>query len=148
MRLSWNSLKVSIAGAMLSHLVQKDKIWDHGSMAEQARIIFFMVQKARTNGNIELLRKQCTAAGFEHLIIEQENQKKILMKEPSIKEIAVVEVHPGKNNKPDMFAALISGCTKDVMGSNTKEFAAQCSFVRQGEWWLLDEMRVKAFFKN
>jgi hypothetical protein len=29
-KLSWKSLKVSIAGAKLSHLVQEEQIWDHG----------------------------------------------------------------------------------------------------------------------
>jgi hypothetical protein len=28
MKISWTGFKVSIAGAKLSHLVQKDKIWD------------------------------------------------------------------------------------------------------------------------
>ena len=42
--------EISITGAKLSHLVQKDKIWDHGSMAEQTKIIFYIVQKALING--------------------------------------------------------------------------------------------------
>jgi predicted lipid-binding transport protein (Tim44 family) len=67
MKLSWNSLKISIAGAKLSHLVQKDKIWDHGSMAEQARIVFYLVQKTMINGNMDSLKKYLTASCFENL---------------------------------------------------------------------------------
>jgi hypothetical protein len=42
MKLSWYGLKISIAGAKLSHLVQKDKIWDHGSMTEQVKTTFYL----------------------------------------------------------------------------------------------------------
>src|SRR5687767_118065 len=102
MKISWTSLKISIAGAKLSHLVQKDRIWDHGSMAEQARIIFHLVQKARNSGSIDSLKKHCTISCFEKLkagMNEEEKQKEVFVKNPIIKELAVIDVHPGKNNK-------------------------------------------------
>ena len=40
MKLSWYGLRISIADAKLSHLVQKNKIWDHGIMIEQMKMIF------------------------------------------------------------------------------------------------------------
>lgn len=147
MKLSWTSLKISIAGAKLSHLVQKDRIWDHGSMAEQARIIFYLVQKAKANGNIESLKKQCTISCFEKLKIEMDDEKhtRSLLKNPMIKELAVIDVYPGKNNRPDMFNALIKGISKDETTGNghSNEFSTQWSFVRQGEWWLLDDIPSK-----
>ena len=136
MKLSWTSIKISIAGAKLGHLVLKDKIWDRGSMAEQARIIFYLVYKARASGNIESLRKQCTVSCFDKLRNEIEESKRSTFLNPVIKEIAVTDVQPGKNNRPDMFCALIKGVLKDE-----DEFKAQCSFVRQGEWWLLDTLK-------
>jgi hypothetical protein len=141
MKLSWTSLKISIAGAKLSHLVQRDRIWDHGSMAEQARIIFYLVQKAKTNENIESLRKQCSVSCFEKLkteIEEVDNLNSSLTKNSVIKEIAIIEVQPGKNNKPDMFCALIRGISKDVP---LEKFVTHWCFVRQGDWWLLDEIK-------
>ena len=145
-------MKISIAGGKLSHLVQKDKIWDHGSMTEQARIIFYLIQKARTNGNIESLKKYCTISCFERLKAELENEKRYadeLLKDPMIKELAVMEVYPGKNNVPDIFIALIKGVSKNEMtGDDTNEFTAQWSFVRQGDWWLLDDMKTKKSFLN
>lgn len=142
MKLSWTSLKISIAGAKLSHLVQKDRIWDHGSMTEQARIIFYLVQKAKENGNIESLKKQCSASCFEKLKTEMkavEEQKGSLITNPVIKEIAIIEAHSGKKNRSDMFCALIRGSSKDVP---SKKFSAQWSFVRQGDWWVLDQIRT------
>jgi hypothetical protein len=142
MKLSWTSIKISIAGAKLSHLVQKDKIWDHGSMAEQARIIFYLVQKAKASGNLESLKKQCSISCFEKLKNETDkgnDQKSPVIVNPVIKEIAIVDVLPGKNNKPDMFSALVKGVLKD---DSSGEFKAQCSFVRQGEWWLLDDVKI------
>ena len=145
MKLSWTSLKISIAGAKLSHLVQKDKIWDHGSMAEQARIIFYLVHKARRSGDIESLKKQCSVAYFEKLKDEMKtmNEDEVI-KEPMIKELAVLEVKPGKNNKPDMFTAIIKNEWKEESKSNNEpnQFFAYWSFVRQGEWWLLDNIKA------
>ena len=138
MKLSWTSLKISIAGAKLSHLVLKDKIWDHGSMAEQARIIFYLVHKAKESGSIESLKKQCTISCFEKIKNElKRSDKNSLIIKPVIKELAIVEVQAGKNNKPDNFCALITGVVKD----GSEEFKAECTFIRQGEWWLLDDMR-------
>src|SRR6186713_2586389 len=99
MKLSWTSLKISIAGAKLSHLVQKDKIWDHGSMAEQARIIFYLVQKARASENLFSLKKYCSISCYEKLLVTAEKEKKkghTKINDPVIKELAIVEVHPGK----------------------------------------------------
>lgn len=146
MKISLDNIRISIAGAKLSHLVQKDKIWDHGSMAEQARIIFYLVQKARGNGNIESLKKQCTISCFEKLkmrMTEKDWQEETRLINPAIKELAVMDVFPGKKNKPDMFTALIKGVMNNESESNDQqnEFSAKCSFVRQGEWWLLDDIR-------
>jgi hypothetical protein len=146
MKLSWTSLKISVAGAKLSHLVQKDKIWDYGSMTEQARIIFYLVQKAKATGNLESLKKQCTISCFEKIKAEKDNEKQIgtLLKNPVIKELAVIDVQPGKNIRPDVFSVLIKGVSKDETTGNDheNEFSAKCSFVRLGEWWLLNEIKT------
>ena len=151
MKISWTSLKISIAGAKLSHLVQKDKIWDHGSMAEQARIIFLLVQKAKSKGDIESLKKSSTISCFEKIktgMNEEGRHQETLIKNPIIKEIAVTEVHPGKNNKPDMFTALIKGVSKDTTEHNVygSEFSATYSFSRQGDWWLLDGVKTRLHY--
>ena len=148
MKLSWTSLKISIAGAKLSHLVQKDKIWDYGSMAEQARIIFYLVQKAKATGNIESLKKQCSVSCFEKLEIETrygEDPKSPLLANPVIKEIAIIEVQPGKKNKPDLFCALIRGCSRD---GPSEKFTTHWCFIRQGDWWLLDQIKTKKSILN
>lgn len=138
MKLSWTSLKISIAGAKLSHLVQKDRIWDHGSMAEQARIIFYLVYKIKSNGNLELLRKQCTMACYEKIKAELESgeQKDVMILSPVIEELAIIDVKQGKNNKPDMFSALIKG----VLNEKLDEFKTEWLFMREGNWWVLHEI--------
>ena len=146
MKFSWTSLKISIAGGKLSHLVQKDKIWDHGSMTEQARIIFYLVQKAKTSGNLESLKKYCTLSCFEDLKTEMIEGESTL-KDPMIKELAVMEVNPAKNNRPDMFTALINGVSKNEY-DDVDEFSGQWSFIRQGDWWLLGNMKTKNLIKK
>jgi hypothetical protein len=67
MKLSWNSLKISIAGAKLTHLVKKDQAWDHGSMIEQVKIIFQLLQKVKSKGESQLIKKYMTISGYERL---------------------------------------------------------------------------------
>jgi hypothetical protein len=83
-KLSWTRLKISIAGARLTHLVQKDKIWDHGSMIEQAKTIFFKLKRVKGVGNIEDARKYLSADCFHKLKKElddlEKNKKKWVIK--------------------------------------------------------------------
>ena len=151
MKLSLTSIKISIAGAKLSHLVQKDKIWDHGSMTEQARILFYLVQKARSTRNLESLRKHVTDSCYKELekTIEAEEIKSAdkLKENPVITELAVLSVSPGKKNKPDMFSASIKGYVRrgesGVFDSNEHydQFSFHWSFVRQGDWWMLNDIK-------
>ncbi len=111
-------------------------------MAEQARIIFYLVYKAKATGNIESLKKQCTISCFEKIKNEMNdgNGTHFFFKHPIIKELAVIDVEPGKYNKPDMFTALIKGITRnELVNDDENKFSAKCFFVRQGDWWLLDD---------
>lgn len=148
MKISWTSLKISIAGARLSHLVQKDKIWDHGSMAEHARIIFYLLFKSIAGGNMESLKRQCSFSCFEKIVagIASGKIRRTTIITPIIKELAIVDVQPGKNNKPDMFCSLIKYHVKETINGietidQSKEFVAKWSFIRQGDWWMLDEIK-------
>ena len=148
MKFSLESIKISIAGAKLSHLVQKDRIWDHGSMTEQARIIFYLVHKSKRNGNTESLKKCVTSSYLEKLEKEMYTTQNLFWQseDPMITELAVIEVSPGKIDKPDMFTAIIKGHSKVKEASrgrsdDTGKFSMQWCFVRQGEWWMLDGIR-------
>ena len=157
MWLSLTSLKISLSGARLSHLVQKDKAWDHGSMVEQVKSIFCQMQKALTRNNPELIRKYLTLAGYKRLTA----QPNIVignewMMNTNLLEVNIVGVHPGNNNKPDQFSALLK--TKSSVDENewtdgyTKKksklhFEGHWRLVRQGEWWLLDDIFCKKYLQ-
>jgi predicted lipid-binding transport protein (Tim44 family) len=157
MKISWNSLKVSIAGAKLSHLVQKDKIWDHGSMTEQVKTIFFQIQKAKSRGDAEPQKKYLTAACYEKLKKQIEGLgvagKMRSIKNSRIKRIAIIDVMPATDKHTDFFTALVKGYeVHDMEDWNTlapsvkhddliNEFSERWAFIRQGDWWLLDEMK-------
>ena len=146
----WKTINISITGARLSHLVQKDKVWDHGSMVEQARIIFYLVQKAKANGNIASLKKQCSVGCFEKLKSEIENadsQKSSLPRNLFIIELAFALESHLIHNRPDKFTALIKGYNrktgdeKDENADRSDKLYVEWSFVRQGDWWMLDEIK-------
>jgi hypothetical protein len=148
MKFFLESIRISIAGARLSHLVQKDRIWDHGSMTEQARIIFCLVHKSKSNGNIESLKKCVTNSYFEKLVTEMNKAQNIFWQseEPMITELAVIEVSLRKIHRPEMFVAVIKGHSKTKAISPGKvdqpaKFSMHWRFVRQGEWWMLDGIR-------
>lgn len=159
MKLSWNGLKISITGARLSHLVQKDKIWDHGSMIEQVKTTFYKLKKIKSTGNVEDIKKYLTKACFEKLKNELEaldrNGKVWIIKNPIIKEASVIEVSVGKHTKPDCFVAHIKAMGIQFVTDKYLEFdwkihskqvgnfSEQWSFIRQGDWWLLNEIKQK-----
>ena len=157
MNISWNNLKVSIAGAKLSHLVQKDKIWDHGSMVEQVRTVFIHLKKAFQRSDAEIVKKWMTESAFkkikyqiEHTTNENQN---IIYNE--IEEISILNVTPGKKKKPDKFIAFIKFKRnveeKNIFSFSAKNKEGECAeekwlFLRNGEWWLLDE--IKSIYSN
>jgi hypothetical protein len=61
-------------------------------------------------------------------------------KNPLIKELAIVDVRPGKNNRPDMFSALIKGIFKN---GKSDAFKTEWVFIRQGDGWVLSEIKDK-----
>jgi predicted lipid-binding transport protein (Tim44 family) len=151
MKLSWTSIKISIAGAKLSHLVQRDKIWDHGSMVEQVRNIFYVVQRAKSSKETEIVKKCLTAKGFEKFKLQlNKPEKGLFEKNVTVTEISIVQVSPGKKERQDCFKALIKGKRKSERGSRYPEkenhgienFSEEWFFVRQGDWWLLDGIKT------
>lgn len=157
MKLSWTSLKISIAGAKLSHLAQKDRIWDHGTMVEVVKIVFYQLQKIKNTGDEETIKKYLTIAGYEKLKNQMEKLKAAGKmpgsKNSKLKDVCIIEVMPATKKHPDFFKALIKGYEVYNPGNwNTSvesvshddiihEFSDQWTFVRQGEWWLLDAIK-------
>ena len=72
-----------------------------------------------------------------------------------IKEVAIIEVHPGKNNKPDCFTALIKAMgielttekIKDTLNYSDQvhEFTEEWFLFRQGDWWILNDIKSKKY---
>lgn len=93
------------------------------------------------SGNLESLKKQCTFSCFERIKIEIDEAEKndTMIVNPVIKELAIIEVQPGKQNRPDMFSALIKGFFKN---GKSYEFKTECIFLRQGDWWVLHEIKT------
>ena len=162
MRLLWDSLKISIAGAKLTHLVQKDKIWDHGSMIEQVKTIFFKLKRIKNNGNIDGLKKYLTERCYEKIKEEldelEKNGKTWVIKNLLIKEVSITEVSIAKNGNSDCFTAMIKAIGIEFIADKKnvaelinysdkiRDFSEQWFFVRQGEWWLLDNIKNKRIF--
>ena len=162
MKLSWTSLKISIAGAKLSHLAQKDRIWDHGTMVEFVKIVFYQLQKIGNTGDEETIKKYLTIEGYKKLKNQMEklmaSGKLPVIKNSKLKEACIIEVMPATKNHPDFFKALIKGYQVYNPGNEytsvdivihddiIHEFSEQWTFVRQGEWWLLDEIKTTKMF--
>jgi hypothetical protein len=152
MKLSWNYFKISIAGAKLSHLVQEDKIWDHGSMTEQVKNIFYQVEKAKNRKEPEFVRKYVTPNALEQivLLIAKMEADKSLSKNTVLTQVSIIDVSLRTTTRPDRFTAFIKGKRKaeenetaQILKSNKQSFGIEnfsqrWHFIRQGEWWLLD----------
>jgi predicted lipid-binding transport protein (Tim44 family) len=156
MSFSWTSVKISIAGAKLSHLVQQDKIWDHGSMVEQARTVFNHLKKAYYRRDSELVKKCVTEKCFKRIEYEIENALKTSeIIERNIEHVQIISVAPKKNGHPDRFRALLKlKKSDDKYGSINYEsngnghYSQEWLFERQGDWWLLDRIKIKVAALN
>jgi hypothetical protein len=155
MKLSWNNLKISIAGAKLSHLVQRDRIWDHGSMVEQVKIVFQQLHKSVRQPNADLIRKYMTLEGYNKAreqILKLQNEIKNEQIFYQVAEVDIIKVAAGSNSKPDCFEALVKEIRKrqDWPANMQKEIKKELQeiwvFIRQGDWWLLNEIRPPASF--
>src|SRR5205814_5761923 len=113
MKLSWHSLRVSIAGAKLSHLVQEDKIWDHGTMVEQVKNVFYKIEKAKQNGTLEAVKKYLGDKAYEQVMRVMKNTRSSsVFKNANVTEVSVIEVKQKNNKGPDRFTASIKGKRK------------------------------------
>jgi hypothetical protein len=147
MKISWTGIKISIAGAKLSHLVLKDKIWDYGSMTEQVKMVFMQIEKTRKKGQPEFVRKFMTIKGYEFFKSQTSNGAN--QTEKILSDVSIINVKIRNQHLPDRFYALLNGSTKRMYNPvNTgdrrkisESFSEQWLFLRQGDWWLLDEMK-------
>jgi hypothetical protein len=159
MKISWTSLKVSIAGARLSHLVQKDKIWDHGTMVEQVKNIFYKIERAKNKNDAEPVKKNVTTQVYEKLNEQIKTSRQPVFKNTVLTEVSIIEVNVRIGKGPDRFTALIKGKRKveadEIIQTfkttnknfGIENFSERWFFTRQGEWWVLDNIKNKRIFK-
>ena len=107
-------IKMLLAGAKLSHLVQKDKIWDHGSMTEQVKNIFYQLEKAKNKKETTAIKKYVTMKAYDTIdkLIRENGKGENIFKNTVLTEISIIEVNAGNNKNPDGFTALIKGKRK------------------------------------
>ena len=147
-----------MAGAKLSHLVQKDKAWDPGSMTEQVRIIFTRVQKANNTGNLDSLKRYLTESCYHVLSNELDHLKKNnrtwQATDWTINEISILEVRPGKGKKADAFVAYIKAALQDNLTKSPiheligNSCTLHWTFENQNGWWVLKEMKGRVNPEN
>jgi len=142
MKLSWTSFKISMAGAKLSHLVQKDKVWDHGSMVELVKNVFYKIEKAKQRNDTELLKRYVTEKAYiECMRIFENESSKVPFSNAMLGEVSIIEVKEKTNKSPDRFTALIKGKQRATKGNSILNFSKRWQFIRETDWWLLDEMK-------
>ena len=144
MKISWNSIRVSIAGARLSHLVQKDNIWDHGSMVEQVRMVAVLLKKTFHRGDAEIIKKCMSERIYEKIKKEIEQPESLgiykTISNNELDTISIIDVVKGKNGREDKFTASLK--------FKRTPYAGEWVFVRHKHWWLLDQINTHKSYKN
>jgi predicted lipid-binding transport protein (Tim44 family) len=149
MHLSWTGLKISIAGAKLSHLVQKDSIWDHGSMIEQVRTVFNHLKKAWLRQDSLMIKKCVTPETYEKISADIQANKRSMATNAELLSIEIISVVPAKHNNPDRFTALIkmekeheAAIEERLSFYETNRLVEEeWLFLRDGNWWLLHKIK-------
>ncbi|HET9823886.1 MAG TPA: hypothetical protein VFP87_01060, partial [Chitinophagaceae bacterium] len=125
-----------------SHLVQKDKIWDHGTMVEQVKNIFYKMEKAIERSNAEFVKRNVTPKAYLDLIHSfQTKTGNPGFNTSMLTEVAIIEVNEKNSKSPDRFTALIKGKQRSAKGNSLLNFSKRWEFVREGDWWVLNEMK-------
>jgi hypothetical protein len=147
MFLTWTNLKISFAGARLSHLVQKDKIWDHGSMIEQVRTLYHQMQKAVSQSDPTLVSRYMSVNCFYQLLKRKAEFQSFGATTSKLIKVDIIRVMPGNNINPHRFCALLQQNSNSNLNSvskwetleNGKVKLYKWLFVNNGNWWLLDQ---------
>jgi hypothetical protein len=142
MKLSWTSFKISVAGARLSHLVQKDKIWDHGTMVEQVKNIFYKMQKAEQRADADFVKRNVTEKVYMELVRSfQTKTGKSVFSTAMLAEVSIIKVKERTDKTPDRFTALIKGKQRSAKSNSILDFSRRWQFIREADWWVLDQMK-------
>jgi len=112
------------------------------------------VEKAKNKKDAEPVKKYVTAKSYEQLsqLVEKFSDRKPVLRNAVLSEVSIIKVNARNSKKPDRFTALIRGKRKAeenkiIQLFNTEQnfgienFTEQWTFIRQGGWWLLDEMK-------
>ena len=150
MKLGWKSIKISIAGARLSHLVQENSKWDHGSMIEQVKTVFIYLKKAYLRSDPSIVKKCLTAKAYKITEADIELQKENPFTDAELVSADIVSVLPSKYNR-DKFKVLmkfrpnrdrgLEFSPRPISGAR-RQFQQQWLFICEGAWWLLDEINI------
>lgn len=132
----WDDLRISMAGARLSHLVQEDGIWDHGTMIEHVRTVFLLLQKAAFGNRQDNLAGYLTATAWD-----RREQDPLLydVSEQKLVQIYIIDIRHGKKRK-DGFTALVKMESTD-MPAAAKQLQQHWYFIQERGWWLLDHIK-------
>ena len=138
------NLKISIAGARLSHLVGNNLIWDHGSMVEQVKTVFMHLNKAHLRNDAELVKKCTTETGYQKVkkIIESGCANNTIGAE--LLAVKIIAVAPAKRGQPDKFTALLKTKTHkaNISPTNLPLLHEEWVFIHHN-WWLLHDIIIK-----
>lgn len=135
-------MKVSIAGAKLSHLVQRDQIWDHGTMVEQVKNIFYKIEKAKKKNDPQLVKGNMTGKAYLELVQSIDTQTETsISKNAVLTEVSIIEVKQKNNKSADRFTALLKGKRGHEEENTIVNFSQHWQFIREGDWWLVERMK-------
>ena len=149
MKFGWNKIKISIAGARLSHLVQKDSIWDHGSMIEQVKTVFIYLKKAFLKSDPLVVKKCVTREAYKKMCEEMVSKNISAIGNAELLTVEITSVIPAKHNRTDMFRALVKLKELQEAGfgqpagyhENGRVVEEEWLFLREGNWWLLHQIK-------
>ena len=144
------------AGKLINKLEITDSIWNDRSMKTRAEEIFFTVQKAWMERNIDIAKEYVTTRLHTKYKFQTDDMTargvKNILQDIKINPIEIFSVQDYRDNNRDTFSAKISGTMLDYeidekTGTITKGDQAKkhffediWTFTRQGNIWLADEV--------
>lgn len=147
-------IKTSKSDYILRWAFKRDKIWDSNKMKALSKNMFFKMQQAWMNRNIDTVKEFITDGLYvdykQQLDIMVTNQEKNILESINVADIKIISCEDFSDNSKDSFIAYIKGSIVDYTISektgriikNEKQeeekFKDTYHFVRQRNKWLLN----------
>ena len=134
-----------------------DPMWDEGKMIALTKDVFFKMQQAWMDRNLDSVKKLISTELYDKYTLQLDfmktNHEKKIMEKIVVRDVRIVSIEDYKDNVKDVFVGYVEGAMKDytideqtgTMIANKKKqklaFSDTYHFIRKADKWILNNIK-------